>query len=123
MKKIAMILLATAVLAAIGSSVAQAGGGGRGNRIALRHAQTMPWHGPYYNMAHGAPLGLVVPPTANFQTKMGWGVSQSEMVPTYHQFYRAYPGEVGGSSMIFSATPNWPSHTDQFGIYYIRGPW
>ena len=122
MKNIAMILVAAAVLAAMGSSTAQAGGG-RGNRIALRHAQTMPWHGPYYNMAYGAPLGLVVPPTANFQTKMGWGVSQSEMVPTYHQFYRAYPGEVGGSSMIFSATPNWPSHTDQFGIYYIRGPW
>ena len=122
MKKIAMILLAVTVLAAIGNSVAQAGGN-RGNRIALRHAQTMPWHGPYYNMAYGAPLGLVVPPTANFQTKMGWGVSQSEMVPIYHQFYRAYPGEGFGSTMTFSATPNWPSHTDQFGVYYIRGPW
>lgn len=122
MKKVAMILLAVAVVAAVSHSVAQAGGN-RGNRIALRHAQTMPWHGPYYNTAHGAPLGLVIPPTANFQTKMGWGVSQSEMVPTYHQFYRAYPGDGFGSTTIFSATPNWPSHTDQFGVYYIRGPW
>ena len=120
MKKIALVLLATAACFVITS---QANAGNRANRTALRHAQTMPWHAPYYHTAWGSPVGLVVPPTAQMQTKMGWGVSQSEMVPIYHQLFRAYPGDGFGSTTTFSATPNWPSHTDQFGVYYIRGPW
>lgn len=95
----------------------------RANRVALRFARTMPWHGCYYYTATGYPLGLVVPPIAEMQTKMGWGVSQDEMVPIYHQFYRAYPGDFAGTTMTFLPTPPWPSHTDQLGVYYIRGPW
>ncbi len=121
MKSIGMILLATVACLAVPASDAVAGN--HGNRAALRHARTMPWHGNYYHTAYGSPIGLVVPPTANMQTKMGWGVSQSEMVPIYHQAYRAYPGDGGGSTRAFLATPNWPSHTDQFGVYYVRGPW
>lgn len=121
MQRFGVGLLAIIALIVIGQSAVEAGN--RPNRVALRHAQTMPWHGPYYHMMYGAPLGLVVPPTAEMQTKMGWGVSQSEMVPIYHQFHRAYPGDGGGGGGVFSATPNWPSHTDQFGVYYIRGPW
>jgi hypothetical protein len=94
-----------------------------GNRNALRHARMMPWHADYYHTAYGYPIGLVIPPTAHMQTKMGWGVSQSEMIPNYHQFFKRYPGEGFGVSRTFSPTPNWPSHTDQFGVYYIRGPW
>lgn len=107
----------------VGVVATSAEAGNRGNRTALRHAKMMPWHGAYYHTAYGSPVGLVVPPTAAMQTKMGWGVSQSEMVPLYHQAYRAYPGEEGGSTTLFSPTPNWPSHTDQFGVYYVRGPW
>lgn len=115
-----VFLAMVAVLAATSLSVEA---GNRANRTAYRHARTMPWHGSYNHTSFNAPLGLVVPPTANMQTKMGWGVSQSEMAPIYHQAFRAYPGEDGGSTTMFSATPNWPSHTDQFGVYYVRGPW
>jgi hypothetical protein len=121
MKKFVQLTLVAAVCLAV--VVSPAAAGNRANRTALRHAQTLPWHGQYYNTAYGAPLGLVVPPTAQMQTKMGWGVSQSEMVPIYHQFFRAYPGERFGPTAPFQATPAWPSHTDQFGVYYIRGPW
>ena len=121
MNRIGIILLVAATWLAIPTSDTEAGG--HGNKTAMRHARTMPWHGCYYHTAYGSPIGLVVPPTASMQTKMGWGVSQSEMVPIYHQAQRAYPGDYGGSSMTFSATPNWPSHTDQFGVYYVRGPW
>lgn len=123
MNRYRMGLLAVAVATMLATTTTSAEAGNRGNRTALRHARTMPWHGAYYHTATGSPVGLVVPPTAAMQTKMGWGVSQSEMVPLYHQAYRAYPGEDGGSTTVFSATPNWPSHTDQFGVYYVRGPW
>ena len=94
------------------------------NRIGYRFARTQSWHAPYYHTQYGYPLGLVVPPIAEMQTKMGWGVSQDEMVPIYHQFYRRYPGDAGGGMVSpLYPTPPWPSHTDQFGVYYIRGPW
>ncbi len=122
MTRLKMILLATGTCLAVLAANAEAGESWA-NRTALRHARTMPWHANYYHTAYGSPMGLVVPPTANMQVKMGWGVSQSEMVPLYHQYYRAYPGDGNGSSTTFRHTPNWPSHTDQFGVYYIRGPW
>jgi hypothetical protein len=121
MNRTGLILLAAIASLAILTSDGKAGD--RPNRVAQRHARTIPWHASYYHTATGAPVGLVVPPTARMQTKMGWGVSGSEMVPIYHQFSRAYPGDYGGPSMDFYATPNWPSHTDQFGVHYIRGPW
>ena len=34
------------------------------------------------------------------------------------------PGGRGGyAPNRFLPTPNWPSDTQQFGVYYIRGPW
>ena len=83
----------------------------------------MPWHGPYYYHPWGASTALVVPPTANMQKSLSWGVSQTSMVPIYHQFGRPYPGDEQGSGTGFLPTPRWPSHTDQFGVYYVRGPW
>jgi hypothetical protein len=35
---------------------------------------------------------------------------------------RAWPGPYAGG-YGFLGTPNWPSHTDQYGVYYVRGPW
>lgn len=81
-----------------------------------------PWHGGYYNQQYGQPLALVVPPTAAMRQTLSWGVSQNLMYPVPHQFGRSanYPGAAQGG---FRPTPIWPSHTDQFGVYYVRGPW
>ena len=83
----------------------------------------MSWHANYFHTATGMPVALVVPPTATMQTKWGWGVSQGTMTPIYHQFQRPYWGGGDGGSGELMGTPAWPSHTDQFGVFYIRGPW
>jgi hypothetical protein len=101
----------------------------RADYIAQQRASVRSWHAGYYHTQYGAPLALMVPPTARMQTRWGWGVSQSTMSPIYHQFERPYPGSAGsgmpgtGTGSGLLPTPRWPSHTDQFGVYYIRGPW
>ena len=81
------------------------------------------WHGNYYDVAWGTPVALVVPPTAGRQTKWAWGVGNTEVTTIGQQFGRAYPGPYAGGGAAFLPTPVWPSHTDQFGVYYVRGPW
>lgn len=88
--------------------------------IADQRAAWYPWHGGYRHTAWGAPVALVVPPTAEFHTEYGWGVTNTRVVPIYHQFKRPYYGGAGGP---FANTPFWPSDTTQFGVYYVRGPW
>jgi hypothetical protein len=101
----------------------------RADWIAANQAAAMSWHAGYYNTQYGAPVALVVPPTARMSTRWGWGVSQSTMSPIYPQFKRSYPGPVmvdaatGQGPSPLMPTPRWPSHTDQFGVYYVRGPW
>lgn len=101
----------------------------RADWIAAQRAATQSWHAGYYHTAWGASVALVVPPTARMHTRMGWGVSQTRMSPIYHQFERPYPGGMtaDGGAMPgvtpLRPTPRWPSHTDQFGVYYVRGPW
>ena len=82
-----------------------------------------PWHGGYYAQRFGQPTALVVPPTAQMRQTYSWGVSQNLMYPIHHQFGRSAnsPGAAGNG--MFRPTPMWPSHTDQFGYYYVRGPW
>ncbi|GIW91270.1 MAG: hypothetical protein KatS3mg109_1702 [Pirellulaceae bacterium] len=92
-------------------------------RWALRHASVAPWHGSYYHTAYGRPVPLVVPPTATTYSSLSWGVARTETRPIYHQFRRPYPGDVVSAEGVFLPTPAWPSHTDQFGVYYVRGPW
>ena len=96
----------------------------RADIIARYYAAQRPWHGPYAYTQWGTPVALVVPPNSKMHTSWSWGVAQSEMVPIYHQFHRDYPGgmAIGGGANI-NATPYWPSHTDQFGVYPVRGPW
>jgi hypothetical protein len=96
--------------------------GPRANRVSENFAAVSPWHGGYYHWQWGQPLALVVPPTANTRGSLSWGVGQTEVNNIHHQFKRSYPGD-GGDFSQFQATPYWPSHTDQFGVYYIRGPW
>jgi hypothetical protein len=98
------------------------GRGPHANRVSERFAAVSPWHGGYYHWQYLQPLALVVPPTANTRGSLSWGVGQTEVNNIHHQFKRSYPG-FGGDFSQFRAKPYWPSHTDQFGVYYIRGPW
>lgn len=88
------------------------------------HARQSPWHGHYNHHRWGRPLALVVPPTADNQVKWGWGVGATNVVPIYHQFHRGNPATYPPSVWKrFKTQPYWPSHTDQFGVYPVRGPW
>lgn len=89
----------------------------------MNYAQGQPWHGNYYYAPYGQPTALVAPPTVSMRQTYSWGVSQNLMYPVHHQFGRnaSIPGAAAPGQ--FLPTPNWPSHTDQYGIYYVRGPW
>jgi hypothetical protein len=108
-------------LAATSQTLAE--GGNRWAQAAYYRSQMYPWHGGYYEAAWGMPVALVVPPTAENQVKMHWGVGGTRVVPIDHQFKRDYPGEGYYDRAGFLPTPPWPSDTDQFGVYYVRGPW
>lgn len=92
-----------------------------GDYWARTQANQRPWHGGYYWMRTGQPTALVVPPTVTMQSNYSWGVSQNTMTPVYHQFGGNPPNGAGGG--MFRATPYWPTHTDQVGVYPVRGPW
>ncbi|MEX0939370.1 MAG: hypothetical protein WDZ59_16015 [Pirellulales bacterium] len=81
-----------------------------------------PWHGGYYHTAWGQPVALVVPPYASMHTDWAWGMAATRVSPNWHQFQRPFPGQVG-FGRGFLPTPRWPSDTQQFGVYYVRGPW
>jgi hypothetical protein len=100
----------------------------RADWIAAQRAARSSWHAGYYHTEWGAPLALMVPPTVRSHTRWSWGVAQSSVLPLYHQFERPYPGPpigamYGDGSGSLRPTPRWPSHTDQFGVYPVRGPW
>lgn len=121
-----LTLLASAVTAANLPEAVSADGVRRPGSIPrprLFAAPVVSWHGWYYEAAFGAPLAVVVPPTADLQTKWGWGVGGTQVVPIWPQFSRNYPGPSQYDPRLFRSTPPWPSHTDQFGDYYVRGPW
>ena len=92
-----------------------------GDYWARNQAMQTPWHGEYYYLKTGQPTALIVPPTVTMQSNHSWGVSQNTMTPVYHQFGGNAP--TGGGGGVFKATPYWPSHSNQFGIYPVRGPW
>jgi len=92
-----------------------------GDYWARNQAMQKPWHGDFYYLPTGQPTALIVSPTITMQQNYSWGVSQNTMTPVYHQFGQGPAGGGGGGQ--FKATPHWPSHTDQFGIYPVRGPW
>jgi hypothetical protein len=118
MKKRSLLVLLAAALFVGVANESLAGG----NRRAASRAAGSAWDGGYYHVMWGQPVALVVPPTAGYQTHWNWGVAQTSVTPIWHQFGRGYPGSyVPGRG--FLATPRWPSSTDQFGVYYVRGPW
>ena len=93
-----------------------------GYMLPVRRAQYYNWNRNYAHTEYGAPVALVVPPTAQLQTNWGWGVASSRISRIDHQFQRNYPGngQFGGP---YRPTPLWPSDTTQFGVYPVRGPW
>jgi hypothetical protein len=124
MKRTLLLSAAAAMLLAWGwASEATAGFGSHKGRVAARESQMYPWHGDYYDTAWGMPVAVLVPPTAENQTHWGWGVGATRITPIQHQFQRDYPGPGYFNRAFFRPTPPWPSNTDQFGDYYIRGPW
>jgi hypothetical protein len=80
------------------------------------------WHANYAHSSYGAPLALVVPPTAQLQTTWSWGAPSMSISRIDHQFGRNYPGPAPFGAG-FRRTPVWPSNTHQFGVYYVRAPW
>ena len=124
MKRILLAQCAALLMAAASATTAHGHwpfGGAEG--WAAARGQSLPWHNAYYHAAFGEPIALVVPPTAEFQSQYGWGVGGTRVEPIYHQFGRFYPGPNAGAYGYFYPTPAWPSDTNQFGVYYIRGPW
>ncbi len=97
----------------------------RADWIAQQRAAQMSWHAGYYHTQSGGPVPLMVPPTIRSHTRWGWGVAQTTVEPLYPQFRRSYPGGSGQPGLLspLRPTPRWPSHTDQFGVYPVRGPW
>jgi len=128
MRRFLLMTILTSALTAAGMVETTWAGGGA-HHPALGVAQRrgcIPmtnWHGSYYEAAWGMPVALVVPPTSEMQTKWGWGVGNTRVVPIWPQFSRNYPGPGQYDPRLFKPTPAWPSHTDQFGVYYVRGPW
>ena len=93
-----------------------------GYMLPVRRAEWYNWNRNYANTDYGAPVALVVPPTAQLQTNYGWGVASSRITRIDHQFQRNYPGP-GPFGGPYRSTPLWPSDTTQFGVYPVRGPW
>jgi hypothetical protein len=124
-KSLRILALAAVVVAGLGSAnqAHAVWPRQRADYLASRYAEARPWHGNYYHTRYGVPLALVVPPNAKVISSYGWGVTATEINPLYHQFQRPFPGYIDASGAMLLPTPPWPSHTDQFGVYPIRGPW
>src|SRR6185295_9198291 len=94
-----------------------------GNSVAFDRAASRPWNGRYYYIPWDSqPVALVVPPTAEFQTHYQWGVPSRRISTISTQFQRPYPGPYQRRNGLLPRA-QYPSDTDQFGVYYIRGPW
>jgi hypothetical protein len=127
-RTVPLTLVAVVVLAATAVDVNESDAIEWGRRLARTSSwadggSSVPWHAGYAHAAYGAPVALVVPPTAGTQRDYSWGVPSSRRTQITPQFGRGNVPvgveEAGG----FRPTPRWPSDTNQIGVYYIRGPW
>lgn len=107
------------LLAMTGSAQAQCESCGDGG--AYRGGPT--WHGAYSHSEYGGPVALAIPHRARKQVDYMWGNPSSQTTHIRSRFGRSVPGSGGGyNDGGFSPTPAWPSHTNQFGVYYVRVP-
>jgi len=116
------LLIGAAVLVLAGLAVADSAQGVE-YTIHCRGREGWPWSGGYNYTAWGVPVALVVPPNAEGYMSWGWGVGNTRVTPICAQFHRNWPGPASYDPRVFRPTPRWPSDTDQFGVYYVRGPW
>jgi len=121
MRHSGIIFLAAALLAT--SALVESAGAFERPLRGQRYAAMQPWHAGYVHAGWGSPVALVVPPTAENQTHWGWGVGGTRITRIHPQFQLGYPGPAQYNREAFQAMPRWPSDTDQFGVYYVRGPW
>ncbi len=91
--------------------------------VAYRQAPSYSWNGPYYDVAWGMPVAVVVPPTAENQIHYGRTVGATRVTSIQHQYEATYPPESVFHRSRYAPTPAWPRDTDEFGDYYIRAPW
>lgn len=77
------------------------------------------WYGGYYHTAWNQPVALVTPPRVRYQHHYNWGVSNTRITRIDSRFGSSAPGYSG---VQLQPTPLWPSSTDQFGVYPVRGP-
>ena len=120
---LSLSLLILALVAVVAVDPVAAGGNGplaMGGGVAPAYTS---WHGGYYHSAWGMPVALVVSPKVEFQTQWGWGVANTRVLPICPQFQPGYAVPGVYDRRMFRPTPYWPSDTEQFGVYYIRGPW
>ena len=118
-RPVVLVLVVLIILAAAHMAFALHGGAGGAQYCSNCYR----WHGNYYSSAWGRPVALVVPPTADYATHWGWGVGNTRITPICAQFQPNCPGVEGYNGQGLRPTLPWPSHTDQFGVYYVRGPW
>lgn len=81
-----------------------------------------PWHTEYYDPAAGAPVALVVPPTARTQTHLEAGAPSSRVTRIGSKYLPIGPQGGVYDQRAFQPTPRWPTSTDQLGVNYVRGP-
>jgi len=123
MRSSRLIIVVVLVLAGLFATEAALAWPGRSTCSCYRYPDCYPWHGGYYYTAWGRPVPLVVPPTADYQTHWGWGAGNTRITPICPQFAPGWAGVVTADGVRFRPTPAWPSDTDQYGVYYVRGPW
>lgn len=120
----ALVALATVLMAAPASAQDRMGYGrvwGH-NYTRVQSGPPMTWHGPYLNTEYGAPVALVVPPKVEWYGSYSWGMPASHSYRIRDQFERGYYDGYQGMPGAPMYTPVWPSSTEQFGVYYVRGP-
>ena len=65
---------------------------------------------------------LVVPPTVHRQYQLNSFAGGDRISRIHAQFDRSWPGPGYYDPRGFQPTPRWPTDTEQFGDYYVRGP-
>jgi hypothetical protein len=97
-------------------------GGEFRDKVAAKRAAAGSWHQFYYDPAWGMPTALVVPPTVCHQFNYSWGAGGTRISRVPYQFSQQPLPPTVYNVRLYVPTPPWPTRTEQFGDYYVRGP-